>query len=513
MSMPSGPASETGFDPAPFFGNLLDSTKLVVYLKDINGRYLYVNKRYEEVSGVPADKIVGKFDKDLFSPEVADLFLAQDRKVLAHGQPLEFEETIPLPGGERSFLTEKFVLKTAEGEAVGVGGFCTEITAQSDRQKRVLADTEQKFQRLVEGLTHNYFFYRHGIDGVFTYVSPSMGKVLGYSQTEFKTHFSEFLTDSPGNSAVHANTELTLSGVSPPPYRVEIFHKNGSVHTLEVSEFPIFDSDKNVTGVEGLARDITVEKASLEELRQSEMRFRVLFENSRDGILAADLETGEITLCNRTMCEMLQYSKDELQGRAFTDLHPSDPNAEGSQPPLIESLSEAGAPSQLLRVERKDSYRIWVEVGGARAAINGRTCFLGYYRDMTARKIAEGALKIASERFRAIFEHSSDGILAADMETRYFSMANPKICSMLGYSEDEILGLSVEKIHPPEKLAEIVNYFEMQARGDMKTTPPIPVLRKDGSIFWAEVTVTHIDIEGRSVSLGFFREAPAPPNA
>src|ERR1035437_6375064 len=114
--------AEAPFDPSRVFSALLDSTHLVVYLKDSDGRYLYINKRYENLAGVPAGVILGKTDFDLFAPEVAKLFRSQDAEGVAKGEPMEFEETIPLPAGTLSFITEKFPVRGADGRIWAVGG-------------------------------------------------------------------------------------------------------------------------------------------------------------------------------------------------------------------------------------------------------------------------------------------------------------------------------------------------------------------------------------------------------
>ncbi len=85
--------------PSEFLAGLLDSTRLVVYLKDVRGRYIYVNRRYEEVSTVPRAVLVGKTDDDFFPKEVAELFRTQDAEVMNRREMIEYEETIPLPGG------------------------------------------------------------------------------------------------------------------------------------------------------------------------------------------------------------------------------------------------------------------------------------------------------------------------------------------------------------------------------------------------------------------------------
>ncbi len=120
-----------------------------------------------------------------------------------------------------------------------------------------LRDIEKKYRRLIENLKDQYFVYTHDIHGVFTYISPSVTDMLGYSQEQFFAHYTTYLTDHPKNKDVVKNTELSIQGIQQPPYEVEIFHKDGRVCTLEVAEYPVFDQDGKVCSVDGIAHDIT----------------------------------------------------------------------------------------------------------------------------------------------------------------------------------------------------------------------------------------------------------------
>ncbi|MCJ7588644.1 MAG: PAS domain S-box protein [Candidatus Aminicenantes bacterium] len=122
------------------------------------------------------------------------------------------------------------------------------------------------------------------------------------------------------------------------------------------------------------------------------------------------------------------------------------------------------------------------------------------------RKRADVALRESEARYRALFEHSADGILIADLETKAFKYANPAICRMLGYTEEELRTMDMAAIHPKENLQWIVADFEAQARGDKKVSPDIPCLRKDGTIIYADVNASGITIGGWKCSVGFFRD-------
>ncbi|MDX1294622.1 MAG: response regulator [Sulfurimonadaceae bacterium] len=120
--------------------------------------------------------------------------------------------------------------------------------------------SEAKYRRLLEGLSSNYFIYRHDSDGIFTYVSPTVTEMLGYSCEEFQTHFDAYFTDNPINKLASEYTQKGLRGEQTPSYELELYTKDGSIRSLQVSEQTLFDANGNVVGIEGIARNITMEK-------------------------------------------------------------------------------------------------------------------------------------------------------------------------------------------------------------------------------------------------------------
>ncbi len=121
--------------------------------------------------------------------------------------------------------------------------------------KMLLANREH-YRRMVNGL-ESHFLYAHDLDGVFTYVSPSITPILGYSQEDFLRSFDTFVTDSVENRKVSYHTQMSISGEQQPAYQIEILHKNGSKRIVEVLERPVFNDEHEVVAVEGIAQDIT----------------------------------------------------------------------------------------------------------------------------------------------------------------------------------------------------------------------------------------------------------------
>ena len=129
-----------------------------------------------------------------------------------------------------------------------------------------------------------------------------------------------------------------------------------------------------------------------------------------------------------------------------------------------------------------------------------------FFRDITERVRAAEALKQSETRFKAIFDNARDGIGLVDIEKKTFSTANDQLCAMLGYSLDEFTGLAVNDIHPADALPLIYQEFELRARRMSGSLIDVPVKRKDGSIFFADINSAPVTIGGKQYALGTFRD-------
>ncbi|MET0106831.1 MAG: HD domain-containing phosphohydrolase [Sedimenticola sp.] len=118
-------------------------------------------------------------------------------------------------------------------------------------------ENKARYQRLVEGLQEEYFFYSYSPDGVFNYLSPSFEQVLGYPPAEVESHYSKYLTDNVLNRDAAAHTEASLRGERQPSYEVEAYRRNGERCRLEVKETPLLDERGILIAVEGIAHDIS----------------------------------------------------------------------------------------------------------------------------------------------------------------------------------------------------------------------------------------------------------------
>ncbi|HZK94881.1 MAG TPA: PAS domain S-box protein [Prolixibacteraceae bacterium] len=127
-----------------------------------------------------------------------------------------------------------------------------------------------------------------------------------------------------------------------------------------------------------------------------------------------------------------------------------------------------------------------------------------YDKDITERKRANEALRKSEEMYRVLFEESTLGILAADVETHRIIYFNPAICRIFGYLDEEFLRLTIPDLHPKNSLDLMISDFESLMRGEKVISSTIPCLRKDGTVFFVDIAGNPTIINGRKCSVAFF---------
>ncbi|MHC1764461.1 MAG: PAS domain S-box protein [Verrucomicrobiia bacterium] len=137
---------------------LVDSIRSVIFMKDRDGRHLLVNTFYEQATGISRQTILGKTDFEVMPLQAAEAIVNQDRQVMASGQPLTYEETVPREDGTpRYYLTTKVPLVNATGEVYGLCGIATDITDRKEAENSA-RDQSAFLQALVDTIPYPVFY-------------------------------------------------------------------------------------------------------------------------------------------------------------------------------------------------------------------------------------------------------------------------------------------------------------------------------------------------------------------
>lgn len=258
---------------------------------------------------------------------------------------------------------------------------------------------------------------------------------------------------------------------------------------------------------ERLRHEIEERKRAEDALRASEERFRVTFEEAPVGMVIGTGD-GMIVKANRAACCMTGYTQEQLIGRRVRDLtHPEDRELSA---PLVKKLLMGEIPSFTLekRYLRKNGEPFWAQATTAAVyGPDGKPAFaLGVVEDITARKQAEMALRQSYDELRAIYEGMVDGMNILDLGTMKAVRVNSALCRMMGYSEEEALQLTQAQVHPPAALPKIVESMRAHVEGRASRETDIPHLRKDGSIFYADIGTSRITYNNRPCLMCFFHD-------
>jgi PAS domain S-box-containing protein len=160
---------------------ILDNAPAVMHVKDRDGRYLLVNRRYEKLFNVTEEGVTGKTDYDLFPKYAADSFRAADRKVLKGGEPVEMEEVIPHRDGPHTYISVKFPLQDAAGETYGICGISTDITARIAAEQQ-LRESKEQFRRIID--TAHDAFVSINADSIITGWNQEAQATFGWSREQ-----------------------------------------------------------------------------------------------------------------------------------------------------------------------------------------------------------------------------------------------------------------------------------------------------------------------------------------
>ena len=440
----------------------------------------------------------------------------------------------PLKMGQ---LDELLLAIAAAG--VGLAWMCLRRWREAQREvlrgakaQHALNQTEAKYRRLVESLRGEYFFYRHNTEGVFEYLSPSITDILGYTVEEFCKHYTVYLTDDPVNKEVQRHTELSIKGIQQPPYRVQVYHRNGTRRDLEVVEVPVFDENGKVVAVEGLAHDITRQVRAERQLRRYQEQLEQLVDertealNERNRQLVLEIAERERTEQSLRESEanlrailqalpdmifvldpdgkILDYQGDssqpfrppsEMVGKHLHELVPPT-----TADKLVAGLRRALGSNQpvLLNYEvEKDGRKLYRE---ARVAAIDQERLLAVVRDITEQRQAQYQLILT--QFAA--DHMDEPIFWTDENAR-FIYVNEAACRTLGYSRDELLNMGVYDIDVAFPRDGWDHHWEELRRRGSCTLESVH-RRKDGSTFPVEIRANYIEFERRGINCAFVRD-------
>lgn len=272
---------------------------------------------------------------------------------------------------------------------------------------------------------------------------------------------------------------------------------NGKTVFQHIAVSPVRDENGKITKFLGIIQDITERKEAEEQVRFQAQ----LLDSAIDAVFVHDLKDRFI-YANDAASQLYGYSREEFLNSTL-DLVVTKENR-GKISNNKQNVIDKRQHNFEAIHERKDGSLIPVEIHSQRIEWSGQTLVLSVVRDITERKKAEESLEKSERRYRTLFESASEGISIVDSDTRKFKYANPAFCKMLGYRNEEIIGMKIEQTHPENAQPDIINTFNNAVKvQDTTRADVLPLEKKDGTIIYVSITTTGTEIDGNPSVIAF----------
>jgi PAS domain S-box-containing protein len=301
------------------------------------------------------------------------------------------------------------------------------------RTEDALRGSEEKYRSLVDGANEAIFVAQ---DGMLKFVNHKAAELSGHSEQELMAKpFPEFIYPDDRQLVVDNYTKRMKGEPVLSKYDFRMLTVDNSAKWVEINTVLIDWKGRPATL--NFLTDITEHKMAEEKLRESEERYRTLFEDAIDGIALADAETGRLVECNQALCRMVERDRTELLGQQQSILHAPEPLIGGLTRSFVKHRVSGPVMVSQEEFMSKTGKKIPMEVKASRVHMNGRDYLLGIFRDISERKHLEKEKETLQSQLLQVQKMEAVGTLAGGVAHDF----NNLLTAISGYTN-----LAMEKI-------------------------------------------------------------------
>ena len=427
-------ADEESRRATTFLDSIIENIPDMIFVKDAKDlRFLRFNRAGEELLGLSRDDLLGKNDYDFFPKRQADFFTEKDRDVLRGNEIVDIpEEPIQTRNkGERILHTKKVPIIDAKGEPDFLLGISEDITDRK-RAEEALKDSEQQLQSIIQGYPipafvigkdHRVIHWNKALEEVSGIGASS---VIGTSQhwrafyREERPCMADLLVDEDQGTVAHWYPEsINKSGGLDKAYEATQFFPDlgGVGKWLRFTVAPLRNSRGMIVGAIETLEDVTDHKQAEEDLRESENRYRAIFENTGTVTLIVEEDT-TISYANAEFEKLTGYRREEVENKKSWTEFVADEDLETMMVQHRLRRVDADAARKQYEFRSVDKQGQTKDVLLTVGMIAGTKRSVASLIDITERKRAEEALRESQRQLASIIDFLPDATLVIDKEGR-----------------------------------------------------------------------------------------------
>lgn len=426
------------------FKDFIENLPVMFYAVEPTAPYapIYVSPSFERL-GYPLSEWRESADMWIraLHPEDRERVLAETEAALTASGEKDYEYRLVAKNGAVHWVRDcGSFIRDETGDVICWQGVIIDITERRKAEEK-LEQREERFRALFENATD--IIYVHDLAGNYLSINQAGEKIFGYTREEsLKMNLGQIVAPEHLELARQKLAEK-LAGASQTAYELDCVAKDGRRVTLEINSAAIYKNGAPVA-IQGIARDITERKLTEQALKESEERYRDLFENANDLIYTHDLE-GNFTSLNRAGEIITGFTREETLRMNISQVV-APGYLEAARAMTMRKLEGEPPTSYELEIIAKNGQRVSLELSTRLIIQNGvPVAVQGIGRDITERRKAEEAARQSGKQLALVTDTAPVYIAQCDTESRY-KFVNKAYAARFGLSPADCIGKRIDEI-------------------------------------------------------------------